>query len=295
MTLKTTKRGVLSSLEIGSNSFAERFHHIEMDPYRPLDITNDEIVRDLLRNAPQINPVSTLNGNGQALCGAASIANALILSCKTADQSKMNAQSLRKSVYAFLVPGMTNGSRKTFEMMNEEDTALRRMESGSMSIMDAFHLQQLLYKLGRCTRFGVLSNRNGQGLSPNQIAATVALLRACGAFTGVFMALHCHRLQSGVDHWTTTVDGTHVNSQVGSRNKSAVMGGFPLEANPGHASWRYEISLRPDSTTAAMTIKFRAETDQPPQHQTAQLEITNYDTPARLLEFEKDLLQTMKI
>lgn len=272
-------------------AMAEHFHNTQMNPNTPVDITNKEARNDLLRNTPQINPISTANGNGPHLCGGASMANALILSSNSPEKAKANAQAVRKGVDALIGQDKANGSKKPFQMSAEENAALKRMETGKMSPNDAMQLQQLMYKLGKRAPIGGLSNPSGEGLSTSQIASTMAMLKANGAFKESSVTMHCQRQPSGYDHWTTSVDGTHVNSQVGSKNKSAVMGGPPVEANPNNQAWQNEIWLNPWSEPSTISVKFRGEKDKEPQHQIAELQTSKYDSPGKLQDFESDLFR----
>ena len=41
---------------------AERFHSTQMNPNQPVDLSNKELRNDMLRNAPQINPIAGEKG-----------------------------------------------------------------------------------------------------------------------------------------------------------------------------------------------------------------------------------------
>ena len=263
---------------------AERFHSTQMNPNQPVDLSNKELRNDMLRNAPQINPIA--GENGPHACGGAAMANALILSSDTPEKAKANAQAVRKSVDEIAAQDKTNHSKVPLKLTGAEDAALKRMETGKMSANDSMHLQQIMYKLGQRAPIGGISNPSGDGLSTSQIASTMAMLKGKGAFEGNSVTMHCQRSDTGFDHWTTTVDGTHVNSQAGSQNRSVVMGGPPAEANKNNQGWQGEIWLNPNSDKKEIFVQFRGAEDKPHE---AVLESGKYETADKMWDFEQDL------
>ncbi len=269
---------------------AERYQSTRVSPNQQVDITNPEARNNLLRNTPQMNPISKAQGNGPHLCGGAAMANALILSAKTPEQAKANGQAVRKSVDALAQQDKANQSKVPFKLSADEDAALKRFESGKASPNDAMHMQQIMYKLGKRAPIGGLSNPEGEGLSTSQIASTMSMLKANGAFQGSSVTMHCNRMPTGFDHWTTTVDKIHVNSQHGPKDKSMVTGGPPGDFNKSNSNWQNEIWLNPWAPKEDVTVQFRGE--KPGQVNQAVMESSRYDGPGKLGDFEADLFKS---
>jgi len=263
-----------------------------MNPNQPVDLSDKELRNDMLRNAPQINPIA--GENGPHACGGAAMANALILSSNTPEKAKANAQAVRKTCDQLIANDKKNGSKVPFKLSAAEDQALKNMETGKMSSNDSMHLQQIMYRVGQRAPIGGVSNPDGNGLSTSQIASTMAMLKANGAFQGSSVTMHCQRQESGFDHWTTTVDGTHVNSQVGSKNRSVVLGGPPAEANINNQGWQNDIWLNPFSDKNEVHVRFRTEGEKGPENHEAILESGKYDNVDKMYDFEQDLMKKHK-
>ena len=277
---------------------AERFHSTKMNPNQPVDLSNKELRNDMLRNAPQVNPIA--GENGPHACGGAAMANALILSSDSPDKAKANAQAVRKVCDEITANDKKNGFKNQFKLSSAEDQALKNMETGKMSANDAMHLQQIMYRVGQRAPIGGVSNPDGTGLSTSQIATTMSMLKANGAFQGNNVMMHCQRGESGFDHWTTTVDGTHVNSQVGANNRSVVMGGAPTEANVNNQNWQNDIWLNPYGDKDEIHVRYRGtykdeetheiKENQPPNHREVVLDAGKYKSVDDMRNFETDLL-----
>jgi hypothetical protein len=277
---------------------AERFHSTKMDPNKPVDLTDKEMRNDMIRNAPQINPIA--GANGPDACGGAAMANALILSSNTPEKAKANGQAVRKMCDEITANDKKNDFKNKFKLSPAEDQALKHMEGGSMSANDAMHLQQIMYRVGQRAPIGGVANPSGTGLSTSQIASTMAQLKANGAFQGSNVMMHCMRGPSGFDHWTTTVDGTHANSQVGANNRSVVMGGPPTECNVNNQNWQNDVWLNPYGDKDEIHVRFRGthkdketgeiKENQPPVHREVYLDPGKYKSVDDMHNFETDLL-----
>ena len=257
-----------------SKAIAER----EMNPVSPnttVDITNKDMRTQLLRSCPQTNPVSKAAGNAPHLCGAASTANALILSSKTPEQAKANSQAVRD-----LAKNAPNGGVK---LSPAEDAALKKMESGKMSPTDVAHLQQVLYRAGGKMPNGGVDISDG-GLSTVQMGSMMTMLAKRGAFEGSSVTMHCNS-QTGkngtFDHWTTTVDGVHVNSQVindrDKTEKSVVQGGPPPSLARGTDNWQNELWLNTTNKPAELHAQIKGDGDKGKEHRAITIDTSKYD------------------
>jgi hypothetical protein len=254
----------------------------EMNPISAnttVDITNKDMRNQLLRSCPQINPVSTAAGNGPHICGAAAVTNALVLSSKTPEQAKANAQAVRD--LAKNAPGGV-------KLNPAEDSALKKMESGKMSPADVQHVQQLMYRIGGTMPNGGVNTTDG-GLSTVQVGSMMTMLAKRGAFEGSSVTMHCNR-QKGpngeFDHWTTTVDGVHANSQDKS-NKSRVHGGPPPELARGSNNWQNELWLNTNNKPAELHCQIKGDGDTGKQHRYIMIDTGKYDV-GQLAELDYD-------
>jgi hypothetical protein len=244
-----------------------------------VDITSGQQARvDLLRSAPQMNPISKAAGNGPNLCGGASVANALILSSKTPEQAKANAKAVQNLAGALKPP---------LKMSGAEQQALKNFESGKISPQDAQHMQQVMYRMAQRMPIGGQSNPNLQGVSTSQVATTMAALRSHGAFQGSSVTMHCNRLSTGFDHWTTSVDGIHANSQ-GPNDKSIVHGGPPSELSKSNSSWQNEIWLNPNDTPPKMHVDYRSDQD---HYKHAEIQADKYKEQESFIDLEDQLFK----
>ncbi|HSP07080.1 MAG TPA: hypothetical protein VLR94_07875 [Acidobacteriota bacterium] len=257
-----------------SKVMAER----ELNPVSPnttVDITNKEMRNQLLRSCPQTNPISTAAGNAPHICGAAATANALVLSSKTTEQAKANAQAVRD-----LARNAPSGGVK---LSAGEDASLKKMEAGKMSPTDVQHLQQVLYRIGGKMPNGGMNMSDG-GLSTVQMGAMTTMLAKRGAFEGSSVTMHCNS-QTGkngtFDHWTTTVDGIHANSQVinerDKTEKSAVQGGPPAALARGTDKWQGELWLSPNNKPAELHAQIRGDGDTGKEHRALTIDTSKYD------------------
>jgi hypothetical protein len=242
-----------------------------------VDITDPEMRNQMMRSAPQVNEISKKAGNENDICGGAAMTNALIMSSKTPEQAKANAQAVRDLANSFTKVDKENKSKTPFAMSAQEQQALKNMESGKMSPNDTMHMQQLMYRIGQRMPLAG-SNPSGAGLSTTQIACAMTKLKANGAFPGNSdVRMHCTTLPTGADHWTVSVDRIHANSAGGKDyNKSLVTGGPPPEVQKGSDKWQNEIIIDNNAEPAPKvyaqfkqpgdTNQYREATFDPNQH-----------------------------
>ena len=245
----------------------------EMNPISSnttVDITNKDMRNQLLRSCPQINPISTAAGNGPHICGAAAVTNALVLSGKTPEQAKNNAQAVRD-----LAKNAPSGGVK---LSPAEDSALKKMELGKMSPTDVEHVQQLMYRIGgKMPNGGV--DISGGGLSTVQVGTMMTMLAKRGAFEGSSVTMHCNRQKSQFgefDHWTTTVDGVHANSQ-DKNDKSTIKGGPPAELARGADNWQNELWLNTNNKPAELHCQIKGDGDKGKEHRALTIDTSKYD------------------
>ncbi len=253
---------------------------------QPVDITSSQEARNgLLRSAPQINPISTAQGNGPSLCGGAAVANALILSSKTPEKAKANAQA---------VQDLAGSLKPPLKMSGDEQAALKRFEKGVLSPQDAQQMQQVMYRMAQRMPIGGQSNPNLMGVSTSQVATTIAALKSHGAFKDSSVTMHCNRLPNGFDHWTTTVDGTHANSQ-GPNNKSMIQGGPPPELSRNNGTWQNEIWLNPWSEPVQMSVQYKNGNDKPNEYREAIFQADKYREQESFIDLEERLFKAKKL
>lgn len=235
-----------------------------------VDITNKDMRNQLLRSCPQINPISTAAGNGPHICGAAAVTNALVLSSKTPEQAKANAQAVRD-----LAKNAPSGGVK---LSGAEDAALKKMEAGKMSPTDVENVQQVMYRIGGKMPNGGVNTSDG-GLSTVQMGTMTTMLAKRGAFEGSSVTMHCNS-QNGpngkFDHWTTTVDGVHVNSQ-DKKDKSTVQGGPPANLARGTDNWQNELWLNTNNKPAELHCQIKGDGDTGKQHRALTIDTSKYD------------------
>lgn len=234
-----------------------------LDRNKPVDIKGDspeahEKRVDLLRSTPQINKTS--GPEGENMCGGASLASAMILdSGKTTppDTGKKNAEAIR-NVYGELY----KDDKKKTKLTKEQDDALKHLADGKMSPKDVEHLQKVMYEITQKV------NGQGQGgVNVDGMAEAVNMLRAKGGFAGgsdvKFHVNEGEGSRTGGKHWTTTVDGVHVDTwpvnydpkNPGKDPGKAVVTGFPGAGDPpgiGKQSngWTGDVSFSGDSNTS---------------------------------------------
>jgi hypothetical protein len=208
---------------------------------------------DLLRSTPQINKTSGPDGENR--CGGASLSSALILdSGKSKDAARDNARAIR-DVYGGLYKDKDGNPKK---LSPEQDVALKKLESGNMSPKDVEQLQNVMYDITQKVK-----GQGHGGVNIDGMAEAVNMLRAKGGFAGGSnVKFHLNEGESsrtGGKHWTTTVDGVHVDTWPTKSNKSLVTGspgaGDPPgigKGSKGHEAdngWNGEISFGKDSNT----------------------------------------------
>jgi hypothetical protein len=255
-------------------------------PNQKVDITDKDWRNHMLRQAPQINPVSTKAGNGPDICGGAAMANALVLSSKSSDQAKANANAVRDLAGSF---------EPKVKLSPEEDTALKNMHDGKMSATDTQHLQQVMYRIGQRMPLAG-TNPSGTGLSTTQVGCAMSMLSARGAFKGSNVTMHCNRntfqndqgQKNSIDHWTVTVDNIHANSQ-GIANKSIVHGGPPADRLKGNPNWQNELTLDNSETPPKMYLQFKQQNNSEKEYHQAVVNPNDYKNPDQMLKFEGEL------
>ena len=263
----------------------------EMPPIKPnqqIDLTDKDYRNHMLRGAPQINPVSTKAGNGPDICGGAAMANALVLSSKTPEQSHANAKAVRDLAGSFNPP---------LKMTKEEDQALKNMEKDkpTLSSVDTQHMQQLMYRIGQRMPLAG-ANPSGTGLSTTQVGCAVSMLKARGAFKDSDVTMHCNRntfqdeqkKNYSIDHWTVTVDRTYANSQ-GVGNRSVVHGGPPNDHLKGSPSWQNELKLYGNEEPPKIYMQFKQQNNKPNEYHEAIIDPNKYKTPEQMLGFEGEM------
>lgn len=259
----------------------------EMAPIGPnqkVDITNQDLRNQLVRNAPQVNDISKKAGNENDICGGAAATNALILSSKTKEQAGANAKAVRD---------LANSYDPKVKIKPEEDAALKGLADGKMSPVDTQNMQQLMDRIGhRQPQLG--SNPSGLGLSTTQVASMTTKLSAFGAFGGASVKMHCNTLPTGADHWTVTVDRTFANSAGGSRyDKSQVYGGPPSEVQKGNSNWQNEIILNNSEKPAKVYAQFKQPGEGNVYHE-ATFDTSQYKDPTTAGAFETEMRRAAK-
>lgn len=254
----------------------------EMAPIGPtqkVDITNQDLRNQLVRNAPQVNDISKKAGNENDICGGAATTNALILSSKTKEQAEANSKAVRDLAKSYDPP---------VKIKPEEDAALKSLASGKMSAVDAQNMQQLMDRIGH-RQPQLMNNPSGLGLSTAQIASMTTKLASFGAFEGSAVKMHCNTLPTGADHWTVTVDRTYANSAGGSKyDKSIVHGGPPPEVQKGNANWQNEINLDNSEKPAKVYTQFKQPGEGNVYHE-ATFDTSQYKDPTSAGAFEKEM------
>jgi hypothetical protein len=245
-----------------------------------VDIHNPDTRNQLLRNAPQVNEISKKAGNDGSICGGAATTNALILSSKTPELAKENAKAVRD---------LANSYEPPIKVKPEEESALKRLESGKMSPTDVQHMQQLMDRVGhRMPLAG--SNPSGMGLSTTQVACMMTKLSAHGAFKGADVKMHCNTLPNGNDHWTVTVDRTFANSAWGDPHydKSLVHGGPPADVQKGSNTWQNEIILANSETPPRVYTQFKQPNDKN-SYREAVFNVADHKDPVSVGAFENEI------
>jgi hypothetical protein len=263
----------------------------EMPPIKPnqqIDLTDKDYRNHMLRSAPQVNDVSIKAGNAPNICGGAAMANALILSSKTPEQSKANAKAVRD---------LAGSLDPKVKLTPEEDQALKNMEKDkpTLSAVDAQHLQQAMYRIGQTMPLAA-KNPEGKGMSTTQVGCAMSMLSAKGAFKGSNVTMHCNRNtfqddqknNYSIDHWTVTVDGTHANSQA-ANNKSLVHGGPPSDRLKGNDNWQNEITLYRRTEPPELNIQFKQPNNRANEYQETTVNPNKFSTPEQMLAFEDEM------
>ncbi len=193
----------------------------------PVDLNSPEGRERLVAGAGQLNPVSDQAGNGNDICGPASTVDALILT----DQGGNNARALESTLRERNVP-----------VSEREQAALDNFKSGKMTPEDVAHLQQATNRLGHEMQ------GDSQQLNPPTMAALNGALKSKGAYEGADVTFHMNRNDTGVggasgNHWTATVNGTHVDT--GFRDKAQIANGTPADVptHPSDPKMRGEVAL----------------------------------------------------
>jgi hypothetical protein len=246
----------------------------------------------MLRQAPQVNPISIKAGNAGDICGGAAMSNALIMSSKTPEQAKANAKAVRDLAGSF--------DPDKVKLSKEEDQALKNMEGGKMSGVDAQHLQQVMYRIGQRMPLAG-SNPEGTGLSTTQVGCAMSMLKARGAFEGSNVTMHCNRntfkntqgKEDTIDHWTVTVDNNFANSQ-GPGNRSVVHGGPPPDRLKGSDNWQNELILNGHEKPPQMHMQFKQPNSKPNEYQEAVIDPSKYKDPTDMLKFENEVRKAAK-
>jgi len=259
----------------------------EMGPIAPnqkVDITNQDLRNQLVRNAPQVNDISKKAGNANDICGGAATTNALILSSKTPEQAQKNSKAVRD---------LANSYDPAVKIKPEEDAALKGLAEGKMSPVDTQNMQQLMDRIGH-RQPQLQSNPSGLGLSTSQIASMTTKLSAHGAFEGAAVKMHCNTLPTGADHWTVTVDRTFANSAGGSKyDKSQVYGGPPSEVQKGNSQWQNEIILDNSEKPAKVFTQFKQPGEGNVYHE-AVFETSKFKDPMSAGAFEDEMRRAAK-
>jgi hypothetical protein len=250
-----------------------------------VDINDPTYRTALLRNSPQVNDISKKAGNDGDICGGAATTNALILSGKSPEQRKDNANSVRNLAKSYDPP---------VQIKPEEEAALKGLETGHMSPNDVANMQQLMDRVGhRMPLAG--SNPSGMGLSTTQVACMMTKLSAHGAFKGSDVKMNCNTLQTGQpnppDHWTVTVDGTFANSAAGAPkfDKALVYGGgTPSELQKGGGSWQNEIILSNSEHPPKVYAQFKQPND-PTNYHEAVFNTGQHKDPTSVGAFEDEI------
>ncbi len=211
---------------------------------------------ELLRSTPQINKTS--GPDGENMCGGTALTSAMILdSGKTSppDAAKKNADAIR-AVYGDLCKDEQGKPKKLTE---EQNTALKHLADGNVSPKDVEHLQKTLYEVTQKVQGQGEGGVNDQGM-----VEAVNQLRARGGFAGGSdVKFHLNKGEAsrpGGRHWTTTVDGVHVDTwptmydrdkPYNNQGKSLVTG-FPGASEPdnlqkGKKGWEADVSFSGDS------------------------------------------------
>lgn len=274
------------TVSVKLNAQAER-EMPALSPNKPVDITDPDWRRHMLRQAPQVNEISKKAGNAGDICGGAAMANALVLSSKTPEQAKANAKAVRDLAGSF--------DPNKVQLSKEEDRALKNMESGKMSGVDTQHLQQVMYRIGQRMPLAG-SNPEGTGLSTTQMGCAMSMLKARGAFEGSNVAMHCNRntfkddkgKEATIDHWTVTVDNTFANSQ-GPANRSVVHGGPPPDRLKGTNDWQNELILNNYEKPPQLHMQFKQPNNKPNEYQEAVIDPSRYKDPTDMLAFENEV------
>jgi len=211
---------------------------------------------ELLRSTPQINKTS--GPDGENMCGGAALTSAMILdSGKTdpPDAAKKNADAIR-GVYGDLCKDEQGKPKKLTE---EQDTALKHLADGNLSPKDVEHLQKTLYEVSQR-----VDGQGEGGVNDQGMAEAVSQLRARGGFAGGSdVKFHLNKgeaSRAGGRHWTTTVDGVHVDTwptgydrdNPGKDQGKALVTGFPGASEPdslqkGRKGWVADVSFSGDS------------------------------------------------
>jgi hypothetical protein len=269
--------GQMMSLTL--NAQAER----EMAPIQKsqqVDISSPEAKNNLIRNSPQVNDISKKAGNDGDICGGSATTNALILSGKTPEQAKANADAVRNLAKSYDPP---------IQIKPDEEKALKGLETSKMSPNDVANMQQLMDRVGhRMPLAG--SNPSGGGLSTTQVAAMTTKLSAHGAFKGSDLKMHCNTLPNGMDHWTVTVDRTFANSASGppKYDKSLVHGGPPPELQKGRETWQNEIILNNLSDPPKVITQFK-QGDDKNAYREATFNTAEHKDPTSVGAFENEI------
>jgi hypothetical protein len=263
----------------------------EMPPIKPnqqIDLMDKDYRNHMLRSAPQINPVSTKAGNGPDICGGAAMANALVLSSKTPEQSHANAKAVRDLAGSLTPP---------VKISPEEDQALKNMEKDkpTLSAVDTQHMQQLMYRIGQRMPLAG-SNPSGTGLSTTQMGCAMSMLKARGAFKGSDVTMHCNRNtfqdekknNYSIDHWTVTVDRMYANSQ-GPGNRSVVHGGPPADHLKGSQNWQNELTVYGNEEPPKIYLQFKQQNNRPNEYHEAIVDPNKYKDPNDMLKFEDEM------
>jgi len=240
------------SLQMKTEGVTAERESAPMDRNKPVDIQGNSPEAkarrtELLRNTPQVNKTNGKDGEG--MCGGASLAGAMVLdSGKTPEAAQKNAAAIR-SVYGDLNKGK--------KLTPEQDEALKHLASGKISVKDTEQLQKVMYEITQ-----KVHGQGDGGVNIDGMAEAVNMLRAKGGFAGGSdIKFHLNEggtSRTGGKHWTTTVDGLHVdtwptNYSSDKPNKGpnyAVVTGAPQGIGKGNDGWVGDVNVSGNSNTS---------------------------------------------
>ena len=199
------------------------------------DLTDREQVSQLIGRSTQVNPLSQDCGNGEYLCGAASIVNAMLLRGGAEADRAANANALADTFQAV-------GARQFLpDAVTPEavEQALGRYTNGHVRPRDVEVLQQLAFAIA-----STMDRTPSGGLDASAMLGTVTQLVAHGA------PLHDARfsllVDHGAGHWTVQAGGLRADSSNGATREEKAPSSFNSlwEADVTVASANNEVTLR---------------------------------------------------